>query len=242
MSLLEVENVSKRFGGVQAVDDVSLQLDEGEILGIIGPNGAGKTSLFNLITGTIRTDTGKIVLDGTDITSTSPTKRARAGIGRTFQVVRPFSRMTVAENVMVPVLVHTPKVGRARAKAVALLDELGIGRLADLDVSQLTLVQRKRVEVARALATEPRVLLLDEVLAGLNTREVLDVLPFITEVRERGVSIIMIEHLVKALTSVSDRIIVLDRGALLAQGKSEDVLKDPAVITAYLGEDDHAEG
>lgn len=242
MSLLEVENVSKRFGGVQAVDDVSLQLDEGEILGIIGPNGAGKTSLFNLITGTIRTDTGKIVLDGTDITSTSPTKRARAGIGRTFQVVRPFSRMTVAENVMVPVLVHTPKVGRARAKAVALLDELGIGRLADMDVSQLTLVQRKRVEVARALATEPRVLLLDEVLAGLNTREVVDVLPFITEVRERGVSIIMIEHLVKALTSVSDRIIVLDRGALLAQGKSEDVLKDPAVITAYLGEDDHAEG
>ncbi|MFI7482034.1 ABC transporter ATP-binding protein [Kocuria sp. M1R5S2] len=242
MSLLDVENVSKRFGGVQAVDDVSLHLEDGEILGIIGPNGAGKTSLFNLITGTIRTDTGKIVLDGTDITTTSPTKRARAGIGRTFQVVRPFSRMTVAENVMVPVLVHTPKVKEARAKAVALLDELGIGPLADMDVSQLTLVQRKRVEVARALATEPRVLLLDEVLAGLNSREVLDVLPFITEVRERGVSIIMIEHLVKALTSVSDRIIVLDRGALLAQGRSEDVLKDPAVITAYLGEDEHAEG
>lgn len=241
MSLLEVENVSKRFGGVQAVNDVSLHLEDGEILGIIGPNGAGKTSLFNLITGTIRTDTGRITLAGTDITTASPTKRARAGIGRTFQVVRPFARMTVAENVMVPVLVHTPKVSAARAKAVALLEELGIGRLADVDVSQLTLVQRKRVEVARALATEPRVLLLDEVLAGLNSREVLDVLPFVTEVRARGVSIIMIEHLVKALTSVSDRIVVLDRGALLAEGNSEDVLKDPAVIAAYLGEDEHAE-
>lgn len=242
MSLLEVENVSKRFGGVQAVNDVSLHLDAGEILGIIGPNGAGKTSLFNLITGTIRTDTGSITLDGADITKATPTKRARAGIGRTFQVVRPFQRMTVAENVMVPVLVHTHKVSAARAKAVALLEELGIGQLADQDVSQLTLVQRKRIEVARALATEPKVLLLDEVLAGLNSREVLDVLPFVTEVRARGVSIIMIEHLVKALTSVSDRIVVLDRGSLLAQGRSEDVLSNPAVIAAYLGEDQHAEG
>lgn len=241
MSLLDIENVSKRFGGVQAVNDVSLHLNEGEILGIIGPNGAGKTTLFNLITGTVRSDTGKIALTGADITTTSPTKRARAGIGRTFQVVRPFLRMTVAENVMVPVLVHTHKVSEARAKAVTLLEELGIGRLADLDVSQLTLAQRKRVEVARALATDPKVLLLDEVLAGLNSREVLDVLPFVTEVRARGVSIIMIEHLVKALTSVSDRIIVLDQGTLIAQGKSEDVLKDPAVITAYIGDDKNAE-
>lgn len=241
MSLLDIENVSKRFGGVQAVNDVSLHLNDGEILGIIGPNGAGKTTLFNLITGTVRSDTGKITLGGTDITATSPTKRARAGIGRTFQVVRPFLRMTVAENVMVPVLVHTHKVSEARAKAVALLEELGIGELADLDVSQLTLAQRKRVEVARALATDPKVLLLDEVLAGLNSREVLDVLPFVTEVRTRGVSIIMIEHLVKALTSVSDRIIVLDQGTLIAQGKSEDVLKNPAVITAYIGDDNNAE-
>lgn len=240
MSLLDVENVSKRFGGVQAVDSVSLRLDEGEILGIIGPNGAGKTSLFNLITGTIRSDTGQITLDGTDITGHSPTKRARAGIGRTFQVVRPFTGMTVAENVMVPVMVHTPKVSHARAKAVALLDELSIGHLADRDVSSLTLVQRKRIEVARALATEPKVLLLDEVLAGLNSREVLDVLPFVTAVRERGVSIIMIEHLVKALTSVSDRVIVLDRGKLIAEGLSDDVLKNPAVITAYLGEEHNA--
>ncbi|MHB1062980.1 MAG: ABC transporter ATP-binding protein [Georgenia sp.] len=240
MSLLEIENVSKRFGGVQAVNHASLHLDEGEILGIIGPNGAGKTSLFNLITGTIRSDTGRIVLEGQDITTMSPTKRARAGIGRTFQVVRPFTGMTVAENVMVPVLVHTHRVAEARAKALALLEELGIGHLADHDVSQLTLVQRKRIEVARALATDPKVLLLDEVLAGLNSREVVDVLPFVTDVRSRGVSIIMIEHVVKALTSVSDRVIVLDRGTLIAQGRSEDVLNDPAVITAYLGEEQHA--
>ena len=242
MSLLDVENVSKRFGGVQAVDSVSLRLEDGEILGIIGPNGAGKTTLFNLITGTIQTDTGRIALGGTDITGHSPTKRARAGIGRTFQVVRPFTGMTVAENVMVPVMVHTPKVSEAREKAVALLQELSIGHLADMDVSSLTLVQRKRIEVARALATEPKVLLLDEVLAGLNSREVVDVLPFITAVRDRGVSIIMIEHLVKALTSVSDRVIVLDQGALIAEGHSDDVLKNPAVITAYLGEEHNAAG
>lgn len=241
MSLLEIENVSKKFGGVQAVNDVSLHLDEGEILGIIGPNGAGKTSLFNLITGTVRSDTGRIAMGGQDITTMSPAKRARAGIGRTFQVVRPFTGMTVTENVMVPLLVHTHRVSEARAKALALLGDLGIGHIADHDVSQLTLVQRKRIEVARALATEPKVLLLDEVLAGLNSREVLDVLPFVTDVRSRGVSIIMIEHLVKALTAVSDRVVVLDRGILIAQGRSEGVLKDPAVITAYLGEEHHAE-
>jgi branched-chain amino acid transport system ATP-binding protein len=240
VSLLNVEGVSKRFGGVQAVDDVSLHLDPGEILGIIGPNGAGKTSLFNLITGTIRSDSGRIALDGQEITSLSPTRRARAGIGRTFQVVRPFERMTVAENVMVPMLVHTHKVKVAREKALDLLEELGIGHIAHLDVSSLTLVQRKRIEVARALATEPKVLLLDEVLAGLNSKEVLDVLPFVTDVRSRGVSIIMIEHLVKALTSVSDRVIVLDRGRLIAEGGPDDVLKNSAVITAYLGEDHNA--
>src|SRR5699024_22486 len=150
MSVLDVDGASKRFGGVQAVDDVSLHLDQGEILGISGPTGAGKASLFNLITGTIRTDSGRISLDVTDITTFSPHRRARAGIGRTFQVVRPFERMTVAENVMVPVLVHTPNVKSAREKAETLLEELGIGHITNHDVSALTLVQRKRVEVARA--------------------------------------------------------------------------------------------
>ena len=239
MTLLNVEGVSKRFGGIQAVREVSLHVDEGEILGIIGPNGAGKTSLFNLITGTVKTDTGRITLGGEDITQRGPVDRCRLGIGRTFQVVRPFTGMTVAENVMVPVLVHTKRVCAAKAKAVALLEELSIGFLAERDISSLTLAQRKRVEVARALATEPRLLLLDEVLAGLNSREVIDVLPFVEEVRRRGVSILMIEHLVAALTSVSDRLVVLDRGVLIAEGTSDLVLKDPAVVTAYLGEEKH---
>lgn len=244
MSLLEVTGVSKAFGGVKAVNDVSLHLDEGEILGIIGPNGAGKTTLFNLITGTLFADSGTVVMNGHDITRANSVMRCQWGIGRTFQVVRPFTGMTVVENVMVPTLVHTRKVSEARAKSEQLLEELGVGSLANKDVSSLTLAQRKRVEVARALATEPKLLLLDEVLAGLNTREVADVLPFVTEVRARGVSILMIEHLVAALTSVSDRVMVLDRGNLIAEGLADDVLRDPAVITAYLGEEevDHVEG
>lgn len=237
MSLLEVTNISKRFGGVQAVKELSFSLDEGEILGIIGPNGAGKTSMFNLLTGNIITDSGSIVFNGQDITKVNSVVRCRAGIGRTFQVVRPFTGMTVVENVMVPTLVHTRRVSEARKKSQELLDELSIGDLAEKDVESLTLAQRKRVEVARALATEPKLLLLDEVLAGLNSREVVNVLPFIQQVRDRGVSILMIEHLVSALVSVSDRVMVLDRGALIAQGQADSVLNDPAVITAYLGEE-----
>lgn len=237
MSLLEVTNISKRFGGVQAVKELSFSLDEGEILGIIGPNGAGKTSMFNILTGNIITDSGSIVFNGQDITKVNSVVRCRAGIGRTFQVVRPFTGMTVVENVMVPTLVHTRRVSEARKKSQELLDELSIGDLAEKDVESLTLAQRKRVEVARALATEPKLLLLDEVLAGLNSREVVNVLPFIQQVRDRGVSILMIEHLVSALVSVSDRVMVLDRGALIAQGQADSVLNDPAVITAYLGEE-----
>ncbi len=237
MSLVDVRAVSKRFGGVQAVREVSFHLDEGEILGIIGPNGAGKTSLFNLITGTVLPDSGTITFADQDITRLDSVNRCRAGIGRTFQVVRPFTGMTVVENVMVPTLVHTRRVAEARRKSLELLEELGIGSLGAKDVSSLTLAQRKRVEVARALATKPRLLLLDEVLAGLNSREVKDVLPFVTDVRSRGVSILMIEHLVSALTSVSDRVMVLDRGSLIAEGLAVDVLSNPAVVTAYLGEE-----
>lgn len=236
--LLKVDNVSKRFGGVQAVGGVSVELNPGEIIGIIGPNGAGKTSFFNLISGMFFTDTGSITFDGVDITRENSTKRARSGIGRTFQVVKPFTGMTVAENVMVPLLVKNNSVSAAERGAMELLKELGIANIADTPSEALTLAQRKRVEVARALATGPKLLLLDEVLAGLNSREVVDVLPFVTRVRDRGVAILMIEHIVSAVMEVSDRMMVLDHGQQIAFGDPETVIKDPKVVEAYLGTSD----
>ncbi|MET1034722.1 MAG: ABC transporter ATP-binding protein [Arthrobacter sp.] len=237
-SLLSVDNVTKRFGGIQAVDGVSLELGHQEIIGIIGPNGAGKTSFFNLLSGMFLPDTGSVSFDNRDITRTDPASRARLGVGRTFQVVRPFKGMTVAENVMVPLLVHDSGVSQAHRKALELLGDLGIAQLADTPTEALTLAQRKRVEVARALATEPKLLLLDEVLAGLNSREVIDVLPFVTTVRDRGVAILMIEHIVSAVMEVSDRMVVLDHGKIIAEGDPETVIKDPKVIEAYLGSEE----
>jgi len=236
-TLLSVDNVTKRFGGLQAVGGVSLEMAQDEIIGIIGPNGAGKTSFFNLVSGMYIPDTGSVTMLGRDITRTAPATRARLGIGRTFQIVRPFKGMSVVENVMVPVLVNDAHVGRARAKAMDVLGDLGIADLADTPTESLTLAQRKRVEVARALATDPKLLLLDEVLAGLNSREVVDVLPFVKRVRDRGVGILMIEHIVSAVLEVSDRMMVLDHGKVIAAGDPQTVINDPKVIEAYLGEE-----
>lgn len=235
--LLEVDKVSKRFGGVQAVGGVSLQLQPAEIIGIIGPNGAGKTSFFNLVSGMFIPDEGSVTFDGLDITRMGSAQRARSGIGRTFQVVRPFQGMTVVENVMVPLLVNERRASAAYDRACELITDLGIEHLTNTHTEALTLAQRKRMEVARALATDPKLLLLDEVLAGLNSREVVDVLPFVQRVRDRGVAILMIEHIVAAVMEVSDRMMVLDHGQIIAAGAPETVIKDPKVIEAYLGED-----
>lgn len=235
-SLLTVDNVSKRFGGVQAVGGVSLELQPQEIVGIIGPNGAGKTSFFNILSGMVMPDEGSVVFNGQNITKMGSAERARAGIGRTFQVVRPFSGMTVVENVMVPLLVSDAKVSAAYEQARELIADLGIESLTHTPTEALTLAQRKRMEVARALATGPRLLLLDEVLAGLNSREVVNVLPFVKRVRDRGVAILMIEHIVAAVMEVSDRMLVLDHGQIIAQGDPETVIRDPKVVEAYLGE------
>lgn len=237
--LLEVENLTKQFGGLKAVNGMSFNVKKGEIIGLIGPNGAGKTTLFNLISGVLPVTQGRILLNGQDITGLASYKRSWAGIGRTFQVVRPFD-MTVLENVMVPALTRTKNTKEARKKAAEVLEVMGISRLADTKPGNLTLAQRKRIEVARAMATEPSLLLLDEVLAGLNPTEVSENIPLIRELRDKGVTIIFIEHLMDAVMQVSERVLVMDQGALIASGTPAQVTSDPQVIKAYLGEEEPA--
>jgi branched-chain amino acid transport system ATP-binding protein len=234
--LLQVKNLSKRFSGLLAVNNVSFDVREGEILGLIGPNGAGKTTLFNLISGILSRDGGSIFLDGTEISSLKPHRRSLAGIGRTFQVVRPFA-MSVLENVMVPLLTRTKNLSRARRDALTIIETMGLGGMAAAMPGSLTLAQRKRIEVARALATKPKLLLLDEVLAGLNPTEVAENLPVIRQVRDSGVTILLIEHIMDAMMSVSERVMVMDQGALIASGTPEEVTTDECVIKAYLGEE-----
>jgi branched-chain amino acid transport system ATP-binding protein len=236
MPLLELNHVSKSFGGLIAVSDVSLQVQQGEIVGLIGPNGAGKTTLFNLVSGIYRPESGTVRFEGRDITGLPSYKRSRIGIGRTFQVVRPFE-MTVLENIMVPVLAHTRNMSQAEAKAREVMEIMGLSDLAYAMPGSLTLVQRKRIEVARALATGPKLLLLDEVLAGLNPTEVAENLPLIGRLRNSGLTILLIEHIMDALMAVSERVLVMDQGSLICSGTPEQVTSDACVIKAYLGEE-----
>jgi branched-chain amino acid transport system ATP-binding protein len=232
-----MKEISKSFGGLVAVRAVSFNVHEGEIVGLIGPNGAGKTTLFNLISGIQRPEEGSIVFEGDDITALPSYKRSRAGIGRTFQIVRPFE-MTVLENIMVPVLTYTKSMSRAEEKARDVMEMMGLVHVAHALPGSLTLAQRKRIEVARALATDPKLLLLDEVLAGLNPTEVAESLPLIRELRDHGgLTILFIEHLMDALMAVSERVLVMDQGRLICSGTPEEVTCDPCVITAYLGEE-----
>jgi ABC-type branched-subunit amino acid transport system ATPase component/ABC-type branched-subunit amino acid transport system permease subunit len=233
--IFEVRNVSKAFGGLQAVRDVSMKVVSGEILGIIGPNGAGKTTFFNLLNGFNRPDQGQILLEGTDIVGARPYEICAAGVGRTFQVVRPFRRMTALENVVVGAYVHAASDREARANAEAALDQVGLERDAQLLAGSLSNKQLRLLELARALAGKPKVLLLDETLAGLGGNEVEEVISLVRKLATGGVTIVIIEHTMQAMVRLVDRFVVLNDGAVLAEGQPAEITRNPAVIDAYLG-------
>lgn len=242
-ALLEVNGVSKNFGGLQAVQTLSFVVNEGMILGLIGPNGAGKSTVFNLINGIIAPDEGTITFHGTDITAVPPYRVARYGLARTHQIVQPFMTMTVLENCIVGACFGRENLPLARARDAAreALAEVGLGDRLDTPAAQLTIASKKRLELARVLAARPTLVLLDEVLAGLNPTEVEYMIGIIRAIRARGVSILMIEHLMQAIMSLSDRIVVLNSGAKLTEGAPTEVAADPAVIKAYLGDPDLAD-
>ena len=235
--LLSVENLSKNFGGVQAVRNVTFDLREGEIVGLIGPNGAGKTTLINLITGVLPLSGGKVVFRGEDVTGQKPFQAARRGLARTFQIVQPFPAMTVLENVMAGAVFAGAAASRDEAEAAARahLEFAGLLGEAHKPASSLTLPSRKRLELAKSLAMKPKVLLLDEVNAGLNTSEIGQALDLIRAIAARGITIVIVEHLMKVVLSLSQRILVLHHGELISSGPSEQVVNDPKVIEAYLG-------
>jgi branched-chain amino acid transport system ATP-binding protein len=235
-ALLEVANVSKNFSGLRAVDDVTFAVPEGEIFAVIGPNGAGKTTLFNLIAGVFAPDTGGITFRGERIDGMTPDKVCRRGIGRTFQLVRPFPALTVEENVIVGALLRHPDVPSALRRAHEVLWRLDLFDKRTQPASALTLPDRKRLEVARALATEPKLLLLDEVMAGLRPTETDRMVEILQKInRESGLTVLLIEHVMRAVMSVATRVLVLHHGAAIAEGTPEAVVRDPVVVQSYLG-------
>jgi len=234
-TLLRVEDVSKRFGGLLAVNRASLTAEAGRITALIGPNGAGKTTLFAMITGFLAVSEGRVLYDGAPIAGEPPHRLARRGIARTFQIVQPFSNLTVRENIAVGAHLNRPGRGDALAAAGEVARMVGLADMLDRPATSLTVAGRKRLELARALATRPRLLLLDEVLAGLNPSEIRDMVPVIRTIRDGGITIIMIEHVMQAVMSLAEHVFVLSEGRIIAEGSPQAIAGNPRVVEAYLG-------
>ncbi len=233
--MLRVSHVSKSFGGLRAVQDVSLELAQGSLTALIGPNGAGKTTLFALLSGFHLPDSGRVEFDGRDITGQAPDANARAGLARTFQIVQPFAAQTVRENIAVGAHLHQPRRLAALAAAECVAQRVGLTSQLDKPAAELTVAGRKRLELARALATQPKLLLLDEVLAGLNPQEISDMIPVVRGIASSGVTVLMIEHVMQAVMNLAQHVWVLAQGQLIAQGSPAEVTSNAAVIEAYLG-------
>lgn len=237
MALLEVKNITKRFGGLVAVKDFSLDVDRGQIKALIGPNGAGKTTAFNCVAGYYRANEGKVIFDGKDITSLRPDQICKLGLSRTFQVVRPFRGISVLDNVMVGAFARTNDAKVARAKAEEVLEFFEMSNMIKMTASGLPIASRKRLEIARALATEPKMILLDEAMAGLRPAEADQVIAMVRKMCvEKGIAILLVEHVMKIVMALAEQIIVLHHGEMIAQGSPMEVVSDPQVVDAYLGE------
>ena len=236
-TILKVNDLTKRFGGLMAVGGLSFEMGAGEILGLIGPNGAGKTTVFNCLTGFLPIDEGDILLDSQSVVGRQPYQICQMGVARTFQIVKPFLTISVLDNVMVGALARERSTARARQAAMEIIEFVGLAKMAHQEAQGLPLPMRKRLELARALATQPKILLLDEVMAGLNPTEVDNLIGLVQEINRRGISIFLIEHVMRGVMALSQRVIVINYGQKIAEGPPQEVVKDQGVVEAYLGKE-----